>query len=47
MMPTKTSMTNGELNEAGNKKFHYNQSEIVHKTDKESKLDRETKKTNF
>ena len=35
--------TDGELNEAKKKKFDHKQLELVDKTDKESKLDEETK----
>ena len=38
------SDTGDELNEAKKKKFDHNQFKLVHKTDKELKIDKETKK---
>ena len=42
-MPTKVIDTDGELNEAKKKKFDHKQFELVDKSDKESKLDKQRK----
>ena len=43
IMPTKVIDTDGELNEAKKKKFDHKQFELVDKSDKESKLDKQRK----
>ena len=42
-MPTKVIDTDGELNEAKKKKFNRKQFELDDKSDKESKLEKQTK----
>ena len=43
IMPTKVIDTDGELNEAKKKKFNHKQFELDDKSDKESKLEKQTK----
>ena len=43
IMPTKVIDTDGELNEAKKKKFNRKQFELDDKSDKESKLEKQTK----
>ena len=43
IMPTKVIDTDGELNEAKKEKFDHKQFELVDKSDKESKLDKQRK----